>query len=290
MPRKITSFLILLSFSLVSLDTMAQSRNGLLWEISGNEIVGSSYLFGTLHAICPEDLVMVEKVLTALSKTQELILEIDLDDPDLYSEMLKGMMLNDSIKMDDYLTSGQIDTLSTLFADSLRISFDAIRQLKPVMMSGLLIPVLSGCAVTSVEETLMKETGNLHMKITGLETVTEQLAILDLIPISEQYKLLYETVSDLKQARFEYSEMLRLYRAGEIDSLLNMPVFYDMDPEVFRSVLIGDRNLKWTGKIDSIVRSRSVFIAVGVGHLGGEAGLIELLIQRGFTLRPLQDK
>ena len=47
------------------------------------------------------------------------------------------------------------------------------------------------------------------------------------------------------------------------------------------------RNLTWTPKIISKIKEGSCFIAVGLGHLRYKTGLIQLLRQAGYELKPV---
>lgn len=51
--------------------------------------------------------------------------------------------------------------------------------------------------------------------------------------------------------------------------------------------LLFERNFKWMDHIPSLIREQPSFIAVGVRHLPGENGLIDLLRKEGFTVEPL---
>ena len=50
---------------------------------------------------------------------------------------------------------------------------------------------------------------------------------------------------------------------------------------------IVQRNKKWLPIIVDKSKSKSCFIAVGAGHLGGKDGLISLLHQAGFIVSPI---
>jgi|GEM_PF-2740430 len=45
----------------------------------------------------------------------------------------------------------------------------------------------------------------------------------------------------------------------------------------------------WFGiePLDSLIRHYSVLIIVGSGHLGGDSGLLKLLTDRNYTVRPV---
>lgn len=87
-----------------------------------------------------------------------------------------------------------------------------------------------------------------------------------------------------------------------IDSLQNAYYAQDLDQIEIISVklysdslnygdiqreLLFDRNFKWMELIPSLIREQPSFIAVGVRHLPGENGMIDLLRKEGFTVEPL---
>lgn len=51
--------------------------------------------------------------------------------------------------------------------------------------------------------------------------------------------------------------------------------------------LLFERNIKWMEHIPSLIREQPSFIAVGIRHLPGKNGLIDLLRKEGFTVKPL---
>jgi uncharacterized protein len=59
----------------------------LLWKVEGNGLQQASYLYGTMHVLCPEDFNISEQVLKAFQNTEELVLEIDATDPVVLAEM-----------------------------------------------------------------------------------------------------------------------------------------------------------------------------------------------------------
>ena len=66
------------------------TENALLWEISGKGLQKSSFLYGTIHVICPDDLNISATTKTAFNKTEQLYLELDLDDPELSAQMQRS--------------------------------------------------------------------------------------------------------------------------------------------------------------------------------------------------------
>jgi uncharacterized protein YbaP (TraB family) len=54
-----------------------------------------------------------------------------------------------------------------------------------------------------------------------------------------------------------------------------------------RKLLLYDRNILMANKITEIASEKSLFAAIGAGHLGGKKGVLYLLKKKGFELRAL---
>jgi len=81
--------------------------------------------------------------------------------------------------------------------------------------------------------------------------------------------------------------MIRLYKEEnlpELDRLLKDPNFMNDNQEEW---LLTKRNINWAEKIPEQMTRESTFFAVGAGHLSGKNGVIQLLKDKGYTLRPV---
>ena len=85
----------ILSF-VANTDAQIPKDKTLLWQVSGKGITKPSYLFGTIHLMCPDQLKMTDLVKEKFNTTSELFLEIDMDDPNMMKEMMLGMQMKDS--------------------------------------------------------------------------------------------------------------------------------------------------------------------------------------------------
>lgn len=78
------------------------------------------------------------------------------------------------------------------------------------------------------------------------------------------------------------------YRSGNLD-LLDSINKYNSFSEAFDEKFLYRRNEIQAGSIDSILRSgATLFVGVGAAHLPGERGVIEILRQKGYKLRPVK--
>src|ERR1700754_5067984 len=58
-----------------------KDNNTLLWEISGKDMKKPSYVFGTFHLLCKDDIHLGVNLQQALKNADEVYFELDLDDP-----------------------------------------------------------------------------------------------------------------------------------------------------------------------------------------------------------------
>ena len=47
------------------------------------------------------------------------------------------------------------------------------------------------------------------------------------------------------------------------------------------------RNLEWLPKIEKMVKEKPAFLALGVSHLEGDNGILNLLRAKGYELQPI---
>jgi uncharacterized protein YbaP (TraB family) len=122
-------------------------------------------------------------------------------------------------------------------------------------------------------------------EVVGLETMDEQLeAAKSMKPMLSGLYTPRLTKGILKG--FLPEDMITYYRAGDLDKilLLTSEVF---SPEAY-SVMIVQRNYKMAERAERYMKKGPTFIAVGAGHLPGPRGVIQLLRDRGFTVRAVK--
>ena len=75
-------FFVLLFFMLaVFVNAQQPLEKTLLWQITGPGISKPSYLYGTIHLMCANEIKVSDTLRARFYSTQKLFLEVDLDDP-----------------------------------------------------------------------------------------------------------------------------------------------------------------------------------------------------------------
>ncbi len=267
-----------------------KDNNSLLWEISGKDIKQPSYLFGTFHLMCKEDIHFSENLLKALKYSSSLYLEIDLDDPTNTFNAFKYMYMKDGITLRKLFDSTQYKKIQKFFSDSLHMTMSMVEKMKPAFSSSLVYPFMMTCKTTDgIEMELIKKSKQLQKESYGFETVEFQSSIFDNIPYNEQATALYNMIDSIDAYKSNFIKMLSLYKSQRLDEIEKS---FNDEPgfEEQKDVLLTNRNKNWVSQLKNILPQSTIFIAVGAGHLAGEIGLIQLLKNEGYTLKPVYNK
>ncbi|MEO9023247.1 MAG: TraB/GumN family protein [Ginsengibacter sp.] len=268
-----------------------KDSNTLLWEVSGHGLEKPSFLFGTFHLLCKEDIHFSDQLKRAMKSSNEIYMEMDMDDPSI---MLSGMMymnMKDGKKLEDLYTPDEYKRLKDYFSDTLKMPIMLLQSAKPYFLVALLYPRMMNCSNPSgVEEELVKIAKEDKKEIRGLETMQFQASVFDSIPYEWQAKELLKNIDSFSVYKNEFETMLSFYKDQQMDSLKNMLGKSEFGSDKYDDLLLNNRNKNWVGQLNQIMKKGSVFVAVGAGHLVGDKGLINLLKKEGYKVEPLVNK
>lgn len=280
---------IIISVALLLLlitNTNAQDNNSLLWKIEGDSIQ-TSYIFGTIHMLPKEDFSMPQKVKNAFAETEELYLELDMDNPEMMQEMMQQMMIEEQDLLSNHVDSTEYKLLDSYLKENVGLGFAQFNRFKPLYLSSTIMSSFMGKDVASYEFTFMSMTKEAKKELKGLETVEDQMSVFDSIPYEDQLDELVEMLEDPSETKELYAKMVEKYKSENINDLFDyMDDFFDNDQKMIDKLLF-DRNENWVKKIPEISKDKKILYAVGAGHLGGEKGVIRLLKNKGFKVTPV---
>jgi hypothetical protein len=263
--------------------------NSLLWEISGKGLKEPSYLFGTFHLMCKKDIAFSTNLLKGLERSNELYLEMDLDDAANTLGAIFFMNMKDGKTLKDLYTPEDYNRLEHFFKDSLQTGLSLFQKMKPNFLEAMLYPKMMPCAqMSGIEQELMIIAKKQNKTINGFETIAFQAGIFDSIPYEKQAEALLQTIDSIESYSKTFNSMLEVYQKQHLDELQHLldqePGFSDT-----KEVMLDNRNKNWVIQLREILPEKNIFIAVGAGHLVGENGLISLLKKEGYTLRPIEN-
>jgi uncharacterized protein len=259
----------------------------LLYKVTGSGMTNPVYIYGTIHAFPQADFFMDDIVLRKIEKSQKIVFEIDMTNPDMIMEVQTAMMMQGNT-IDNLITEAEYSLLKQFFADSLQLPLDMLKQVKPLMMSSFMLPRIIGSQPASYEGFFVQKAIELGKPMGGLETIAEQISYMDKIPLDKQAQMLMESVNDFNQSRVEFRRLVDVYKTRDVEKVYCVMMEMSDQYKEFGNFLIDARNANWIPRIIELGNNQTTFVAIGCGHLGGEKGVLNLLNNKGFTVQMLE--
>ena len=270
----------------------------LLWEISGNGLARPSYLFGTMHVSSKLAFHLADSFYLGIRNADVVALETN---PESWQEDMSRYDVNDGY--DGYNSSYRAAGFTPVPEDYLSINtlkfykydkkIERALYSNPSAINNLLYRSYGNETSDFEEDTYLdmyiyqcgKKWGK---KVAGVERYEESM------------KLMMEAYKDAAKDRntkdrsydneegYSYNKLQEAYRSGNLDWLDSINK-YNSFSAAFDEKFLYRRNEIQATSIDSILRSgQSLFVGVGAAHLPGNRGVIEMLRQQGYTLRPVR--
>ncbi|HEX6124404.1 MAG TPA: TraB/GumN family protein [Pyrinomonadaceae bacterium] len=279
-----------MSFAHAQKKATADDFQSIFYRVSGKGLAKPSYLFGTFHAVCSEDMVPFSTIGPYLDQTDQVVMEIALDDPAELTSLATGLMMKDGKTLKDLLTPEQFAKVDEMTRNVLGRSAENLKTIKPIMLSVMIITdaKMLGCAATQYDISLMQLAAAKNKQLIGLETVAGQFAVMDGKPIATQAKELYEMAVDPQKASRQIKELLSAYKSRDSEKLYEFSARQMADDKAFLKRILDDRNIAWLPRVETAIKAKPSLIAVGAAHLGGEKGLVRLLRTKGYQVTPVK--
>lgn len=268
-----------------------ENSNTLLWEISGNGLKRPSYLFGTMHILCAEDAQLSENLKGIIKNSDQIYFELDMDDMQEMMGALQYLRMSDGQKISELLTPEEYKKVEAYFKDNkFPMPMSMMNRFKPYFVSSLIGEQMLTCEQKNgMEMQIMQESKKYKKDIKGLETTKFQASIFDSIPYAKQAKDLVNYIDSIDNYKKVMLEMVDVYRQQDLvrmDSLMHKS---DPGMEEYMDILLFDRNRRWVQDMPKLMSGQSLLFAVGAGHLPGDQGVINLLREKGYLVKPLSN-
>lgn len=270
--------------------TKAQDK-ALLYEVTGAGLTKPSYLYGTFHMVCPTDLTITDAIKKAVGESQQVFLELDMDDPNMMGEMQKAMMMPAGKSIKDLLKPDDYTVLDTYLKQKMNIGLAQMGMLKPIALLSMMYMTVLPCQPASYDLTFAQMAATEKKEVLGLENLSTQLSALEKIPMEEQLKGLVDMARKPEAAKKEFTDFITLYKSHDISKLMSAmktSEFSGGDFSQYEESLLNERNASWIPVIEKAAKEKPTFFAFGAGHLGNDKGVINLLRKKGYTVKAVE--
>lgn len=263
----------------------------LLWEITGNGLKQPSYLFGTMHISNKMVFNLSDSFYKAIKSVEVVALE---QNPEVWQEVYSTPGFDDG-----YGTQASMLNRFDLSNERLTEQTFAVGNYEAKIQAGLASEarLINGLLYrNNVGQEDFEEETYLDMYIYRLGRKLNKI-VMGVEDYKESDKLVKEAYRDMykdKKAKRYYSYdnydykrgMEDAYRKGDLDLLDSLNEVTTIS-RAFNEKFLLKRNDIQANSIDTILKKHSLFVGVGAAHLAGPRGVIEILRQKGYKLRPV---
>jgi uncharacterized protein YbaP (TraB family) len=288
---KIIKYLLIgfLSFSLNAHAQKKTAENTLLWEISGNGLSKPSYLFGTYH-FADKGFIDTMKVLNEKLTAADMVVGELIIDKELAVKLMPYMILKDN-SLDKLLNASEYKLVDDYLKSLGSYELKMFNMFSPMAVQTMIIQLTSPITFTETNPAIdqyFQDYGKANNKeVIGLETLEEQAQILFGSSLERQKEVLVKYVKEAEKNKAESQKLYDDYISQNFKAIeKKFSKLDDFTPEE-NDRLLKNRNVKWIEKLPSLMRNKSLFIAIGAGHLVGKDGLIKGLKAKGYTVKPM---
>jgi uncharacterized protein YbaP (TraB family) len=273
------------SLALPAVPAAADATHHPLWVVKGEK--NKVYLLGSIHVLRPSDYPLPDVLESAYRDADVLYMEVDLDDLDQAAAVAFTMsrgMLGDDRSLADVLGRKRYASAQEQ-ADALGVDLELFARFEPWVAALTVIQAQLGRlgleADQGIEHHFMREAQKDHKEIRGLETVADQLGVLDDLPLDRQGDFLMMSLEDAESMPKELDELITEWRAGDAEGLAaTLEEEFGGFPELYER-LIAARNRNWAVQIEQLLDdNRDYLVVVGALHLVGKDSVLELLGKR----------
>jgi uncharacterized protein YbaP (TraB family) len=252
------------------------------------------YIGGTIHLLREEDYPLPRVFEEAYRNASKLVFELPPGSEGDGEVVLRMRQMGSFAEGDSLGDHVGADTLKKVhdWADANAFPRAAIDKMRPWFVALTIAAVeyqkLGADANRGVDQYFEKKAAQDGKPGEGLESVEFQLSIFSRLGDKLQEELLIQTFAETETMQNDFLQLTTAWRTGNAAKLQEL-LFRDADkyPELMEDFLL-KRNKSWVKPILAYLdKGETVFVLVGAGHLGGKGGVLDLLKEKGCTVKQM---
>ena len=260
-----------------------------LWKIEGK--TNSLYLLGSVHVLNETNYPLAAPIEAAFKSAQVVAFETDMgamSQVDTQMKLLAKAQLPEGETLKDQLSAGTYADLMK-YAETVGLPEAMLTKLKPLMAAVTLLSMdliqMGLNPEQGVDQHYFRLARDDGKKIVPLETVDFQIDLITGLSKAESELAVKSMLKDMANTKKELADIVKAWQTGDaksLDKLLNDAT--RESPTVMKRLLT-DRNRNWLPKIEEMFREgKNGMVIVGMGHLVGDDGVVELLRKKGMKV------
>ncbi len=254
----------------------------LLWRITGNGMSKPSYLFGTMHLTDKRLFFFGDSLYKAIEQTDGFAIEVNPDE--MSTQLIQSFTkednsgyLKDSVDKEDY------DRIKKTLQKKYGFNVDKLTKRQAYLARNEWMKEMrkDDDMYTFMDAWLYNIARQLGKWTGGIEDLNDQLQLIE----KEQADFNFEDLLISKKVmQGGLNQIVEMYLSQDLQSI---DQFFNSNIKNKRDEWLTKRNVKMAQRIDSLMKLRTGFFAIGAAHLAGNDGVIQLLQKKGFRVEPV---
>lgn len=281
----------------------------LIYEMTKDGSDTKIYLFGSIHVADDEAYPLPDLVLDAYEESDYLAVELDIleyeNDMDAQMKLVQDMLITDGKTVKDYLKKETYDKLIDYLKEN-DFYNELYEYYRPVFFESLVSNIILEKTELSTDDGIDRYFLNKAKKdkkeILEVESAEFQNNMLLSFPDELYDFMIIYSIDNEDESVKDTQKLYKIWLKGnekEFNEYLNTEEEFDLDKYDYKDLekalenydleLITKRNVSMADKAEEYFEDeKDVFFVVGAAHIVGDDALVELLTERGYTIKKLE--
>lgn len=281
----------------------------LIYEVTKGDSDTKIYLFGSIHVADDEAYPLPDLVLDAYEESDYLAVELDIieyeNDMDAQMKLAQDMLITDGKTVKDYLKKETYDKLIDYLKEN-NFYNSLYEYYRPVLFESLVSNIVLEKTDLSTDKGIdryfLKQAKKDKKEILEVESAEFQNNMLLGFPDELYDFMISYTIDNEDESVKDTQKLYKIWLKGnekEFNEYLNKEEEFDLDKYDYKDLekalenydleLITKRNVSMADKAEEYFKDgKDVFYVVGAAHIVGDDALVELLTERGYTVKRLE--
>jgi uncharacterized protein YbaP (TraB family) len=266
----------------------APFSRGLLWRVS-RPGVAASHVFGTIHLADPRVLLIPDPVRKALAQAKSYATEIQFN-PAVEARFFEAAQFDDGRRLEPMIGAEAYAQLRSSLRQR-ELPEEVIARMKPWAAFVNLTVTPDDYDQFTLDQKLYALARAQRLPAFGLESIEEQIAVFDGIPLDTQVALLKHGLAEREHfvgliepaIQAWLKRDLALLDAVHERTITRFPEMAEHYRTLVRHI-VDNRSVVMAHRLFMPLARGGVFVAIGADHLYGEKGVLRLLQKQGYRI------
>lgn len=183
-----------------------------------------------------------------------------------------------------YMTQNRWEKMKSTFLKYFDLDIEGMKNMRPTFILSMLYQKMMVGKGASLDQRIWDYASSNGMKVAGLESVHEQIQILQKLSLRHQYQQLIKISKKISGIQAGFHKILKAYQEEDLSTLFQLSK-KTLGPD--KQLLLENRNVIMVDRMINQHQLQPAFFSFGAGHLVGTHGVLAMLKRKGFRIKPI---